>query len=367
MKKILVIDDAEYILESTSTLLEFEGYTVATASNGAEGVEKAINGKPDIILCDISMPEMDGYQVLDKIKSEIKTKTIPFIFLTAFTDKSNLRAGMERGADDYLFKPFTRDELTAAIEAQFKKSTVMEEKFRQKVDEISRNITQSLPHEFRTVLNQIIGSAKFINTNYNRIEQEDLKELSDDIVESAQRLTKITENYLIYARIEAYNSNPEKRNQLRLLITEEPDAIVSDIAKTIAAKFNRESDLVLQSNNNGVRIEISSESYYKILAELIDNAFRFSSAGSSVIVETSFDDIYQYVGIKDSGRGMSTEQISAVGAYVQFDRKFYEQQGVGLGLSIAKKLVELHDGLFDLNSKIGKGTSIRLGFISAKS
>ena len=104
MKTILVIDDAEFILESASTLLMFEGYKVFTASDGVEGVEIAMKEKPDLILCDISMPKLDGYGVLDQLRANPSTATIPFIFLTAFTEKSNMRTGMEKGADDFLIK-----------------------------------------------------------------------------------------------------------------------------------------------------------------------------------------------------------------------------------------------------------------------
>lgn len=121
MKKILVIDDAEFILESTSTLLSFEGYEVITASDGEEGVAAALDKRPDLILCDIQMPRLDGYGVIEKIRSTDHTQSIPFIFLTAYTEKQNMRMGMEKGADDFLVKPFTRDELLAAIDSQWKK------------------------------------------------------------------------------------------------------------------------------------------------------------------------------------------------------------------------------------------------------
>ncbi|HOM04911.1 MAG TPA: response regulator, partial [Candidatus Kapabacteria bacterium] len=110
MQKILIIDDAEFILESTSTLLRFEGYEVYTASDGKTGIQTALEVKPDLILCDISMPGIDGFQVLSKIRETPEIATVPFIFLTAFTEKQNMRLGMEKGADDYLVKPYTRDE-----------------------------------------------------------------------------------------------------------------------------------------------------------------------------------------------------------------------------------------------------------------
>ncbi len=358
MKKILVVDDAEFILESTSTLLRFEGYDIITASDGIEGVEAAFKHKPDLILCDISMPRLDGYGVLEKIRTSPETLTTSFIFLTAFTDKSNMRAGMEKGADDYLIKPFTREELLAAIEAQFKKTSFIEKQLQEKVDEVGRSITNSLPHEFRTVLNQIVGSAKYLNANPSNVDAEEIKELSDDIISSASRLLKITENYLIYSRIEVFLSSKEKRRQLRTFRTDEPSAMMVDIASLIAERYERLDDFDFYGTVDNIMIEVSTESFHKIIDELLDNAFKFSESGTSVILNISSDEKFLEISIQDNGRGMSVEQMSNVGALVQFERNVYEQQGVGLGLSIAKKLVELHDGIFEIKSEVSKGTEV---------
>lgn len=358
MKKILVIDDAEFILESTSTLLKYEGYEVFTAPNGRIGVEVAVNNLPDLILCDISMPELDGYGVLDNLRKNPVTTTTPFIFLTAFTEKQNMRLGMEKGADDFLVKPFTREELIAAIDAQWKKSNLLEEKAEEKFEEFGRNITNALPHEFRTVLNQVIGSAKFLKSNKDNILAEEISELSDDIISSAQRLLKITENYLVYAKIEAFRNNQSKRKMLRSHITEEPAALVFDIAENISHHYKRPNDLEVLDPPNNISIEIASESFHKIIEELIDNAFKFSLAGTKVSIKMHRNADEFNMTISDFGRGMSSEQIDNVGAYKQFERSIYEQQGVGLGLSIAKRLVEIHDGNFIIVSEPNNGTKV---------
>ncbi len=358
MKKILVIDDAEFILESTSTLLGFEGYEIATASDGIVGYQMALEAKPDLILCDISMPGLDGYGVLERIRSNNETRTLPFIFLTAFTDKTNMRTGMEKGADDYLIKPFTRDELVSAIEAQWKKSSIVQQHLQQKVEEVSKSISSALPHEFRTVLNQISGSARFLNSNSSNVTSEDIKELSQDILHSTQRLLKITENYLIYARIESISGNNNKRALLRSFHTDEPIAMLIDISKNIALKFERANDLHIDADLTDLFIEMSTESFHKVVDELVDNAFKFSKHGQKVNISANLNNNYIEFKITDYGRGMSTDQINSIGAYVQFERQIYEQQGVGLGLMIAKKIIEIHDGTFIINSKDDKGTTV---------
>src|SRR4030067_5261 len=118
MKRVLVTEDDDAIRENILDLLEAEGYAVATAKNGLAGAQLAHDDLPDLIICDIMMPDLDGYGVLDELRKDPATATIPFIFLTAKADKSDVRRGMELGADDYLTKPFTRDELIKATETR---------------------------------------------------------------------------------------------------------------------------------------------------------------------------------------------------------------------------------------------------------
>ena len=358
MKKVLVIDDAEFILESTSTLLHFEGYDVFTASDGLIGIELAINNKPDLILCDISMPGMDGYGVLEKIRQYPQTSTIPFIFLTALTEKKNMRIGMEKGADDYLIKPYTRNELIAAIDAQWNKHSLIDKQVQEKVDEVGRNVSFALPHEFRTVLNEVINSAKYLNNTAASIHPEEIKELTHDIISSSKRLMKITESFLFYVRIESILSNPQKRLLLRTFRTEEPIAMTEDIVSLIADKYNRKDDFHFDNKVINIYAEISSESFHKIIDELCDNAFHFSEKGDKVSLNSWTENGLLFISVKDDGRGMSSEQLTGIAALAQFDRNIYEQQGIGLGLVISKKLTELHDGTFQIRSGENKGTEV---------
>ena len=359
MSKILVVDDAEYILETTAAILRYEGHEVEIADNGKTAFSIAIQFMPDLILSDISMPEMDGYQFLEKIRYENSLNSTHFIFLTAFADKTNIRLGMEKGADDYLIKPFSRDELVAAINAQFKKHQKVEQQLEEKVTRLGKSIITILPHEFRTVLNQISGTAKFINVNYRTVNHEELVELTQDIISSSERLLKITENYLIYARLESLAYSNTKRLVLRSFKTDEPTALVHDISQIIADRFARLDDLEVYGTFNDIYLEVSTDSFHKILNELIENAFYFSEKGTKVIISASYkNDSFIEFKIKDYGRGMSEEHIASIGAMIQFERDIYEQQGVGLGLTISKKIVEMHDGEFTTESKVGIGTEI---------
>jgi CRP-like cAMP-binding protein/ActR/RegA family two-component response regulator len=129
LKKILLIEDNTEIRENTAEILELANYEVITAPDGKHGIEKALKEKPDIIVCDIMMPVLDGYGVLHALHKNDATKNIPFIFLTAKTERLDLRKGMEMGADDYITKPFSGTELLSAIEGRLKKIDFLKQEF----------------------------------------------------------------------------------------------------------------------------------------------------------------------------------------------------------------------------------------------
>lgn len=129
MKKILVIDDNNDIRENTAEILELAGYSAVTAENGKRGVELAVKERPDLIVCDIMMPDLDGYGVLHLLKKNPDTENIPFIYLTAKTERGDFRKGMEMGADDYITKPFDDLELLRAIEIRLRKMDILHSQF----------------------------------------------------------------------------------------------------------------------------------------------------------------------------------------------------------------------------------------------
>jgi CRP-like cAMP-binding protein/CheY-like chemotaxis protein len=142
-KKVLVIEDNDDIRENIAEILELAGYTVHTAANGKKGVELALQELPDIILCDIMMPELDGYGVLYMLNKKPETAAIPFIFLTAKAERPDLRKGMEMGADDYLTKPFDDMELLNAIESRLKKKEIQLNFYSKSLDRLNSIVSKS--------------------------------------------------------------------------------------------------------------------------------------------------------------------------------------------------------------------------------
>ncbi|HZH70447.1 MAG TPA: response regulator [Flavobacteriaceae bacterium] len=143
MHKVLLIEDDTVVRENTAELIELSGYEVFTAPNGKVGVEKSKKLLPDIIICDIMMPELDGYGVLRALSENPDTKYIPFIFLSAKTDHKDIRKGMDLGADDYLTKPFEENDLLSALESRLAKAAILKEEREQRTAE-NTNALRSL-------------------------------------------------------------------------------------------------------------------------------------------------------------------------------------------------------------------------------
>ena len=125
-KKILIIEDQAPMRRNLALMLQMEGYETCTAENGRVGVETAYAERPDLILCDVMMPELDGYGVVQKLREDAAFATTPFVFLTAKSDKGDVRVGMNFGADDYLTKPVNREDLLTAVQIRLQRSTMIQ-------------------------------------------------------------------------------------------------------------------------------------------------------------------------------------------------------------------------------------------------
>ena len=139
MKKVLLIEDDAIIRENTAELLELSNFNVITAPNGKIGVELAKRDTPDIVVCDIMMPELDGYGVIEALSKNNDTKYIPFIFLSAKTERTDVRKGMDLGADDYITKPFTEEELISAIESRLAKAAILRDERNNQNESVPEN------------------------------------------------------------------------------------------------------------------------------------------------------------------------------------------------------------------------------------
>src|SRR6266850_1736803 len=358
MKKILVIDDEEWLREMVQLALRQKGFEVIEAKNGAVGIEVAQKELPDLVLCDVNMEQMDGYLTLSSLRNDPATASIPFILMTGLADNAGMRHGMELGADDYLPKPFTIDALYAAVDARIKKTQALRQEAEKKLTDLRDNISLMLPHELRTPLNGILAYGEILASEAGTLPPREIAEMGQVIHDSGRRLERLIENFLIYARIELLGTDPQKVSALRNKQTVSPAKLIAGHARIQAELAKRDSDLVLQLADKAMAI---SEDYLaKIVDELVQNAFKFSESGTPVNVALSDSSTDMVLAITDQGRGFSTEHIRKVGAYMQFDRKMQEQQGLGLGLVIARRLTELHGGTLAIQSNRGEETTVTM-------
>lgn len=355
MTKILVIDDEDSLRETSIAVLRSNGFEVSGASNGAEGIELARTTLPDLIVCDIRMELVDGYQLLTAIRNDSVTAAIPIILMTSNPDRRGMRQGMELGADDFLPKPFSTSELIAAVNTRLKKHRLMVEKAEAKLQELRSRMSTAIPHELRTPLNGILGFADIMRKDYENLQPQEIAKMSERIYRNGKRLLRLVENYLIYAQTGTQSLDP---HQWEVLQQSRCDVVntIEELAKEKALENGRSQDLELHLTSGSVAI--SPQYFAKIVEEVADNAFRYSAKGSRVYISTVAEDDAMLTVFIDKGRGMTAEQVKNIDAYVQFDRTVYEQQGSGLGLTVAKRLIDMHAGALSIQSDYGSGTTV---------
>lgn len=355
MKRILVIEDDAAVRGLIIDTIRFKGWEVIDAADGEAGLGKVRNEMPDLILCDIQMPKMDGYAVLQAVRENPVTAPIPFIFLTGLGEKPKVRKAMESGADDYLVKPFTIQELIAAVDARLQKQATFQETAEKRLHELRESLTFALPHELVTPLNSILGFSALL-LDSPEISRDELHEYATHISKSGERLRELIEKFLFYAQIETTLVDPEQRRAH----AERQTHLTQDTIRTAAARIvnekKRGGDLRLSIAS--VDHRISASHLERIVRELLENAFKFSEPGTPVELESSLRGAFFQIEVSDYGRGFSPEQIKNVGANLQFDRKLQEQQGSGLGLAIVRRLAELHGGTLQIQSTPGDRTSV---------
>lgn len=353
--KILVIDDEDSLRETAIAILRSNGFEAAGAKNGAEGLELARTSLPDLIICDIRMELVNGYQMLAAIRNDSVTATTPFILITSNPELRGMRQGMELGADDYLPKPFSATELITAVNTRLNRHRLMAEKAEEKLQELRSRMSTAIPHELRTPLNGILGFADIMRRDYKNLQPQEIAKMSERIYRNGKRLLRLVENYLIFAQIGSQSLDEHQKEMLRHSSTEVINT-VEELAREKAQENGRGEDLDLHVTPCSVAI--SPQYFAKIVEEIGDNAFRYSAKGTSVYFGTVTADDALLLMVIDRGRGMTKEQINSIGAYVQFDRKVYEQQGSGLGLTVAKRLIEMHGGSLSIQSDYGHGTNV---------
>jgi two-component system, sensor histidine kinase and response regulator len=360
MTKILVIEDSADLRDDLMELLSLnEKYKTWGAENGRIGIQIAEEVHPDLILCDIMMPEMDGYKVLEHIRANSRTADIAFIFLTAKTEKLDRHHGMILGADDYIEKPYDVGLLLESIDAQLKKRSEQNAAARAKIEKIQESIITALPHELRTPLNTIIGFSEMLQSEAQYLKPDQIASWAGHVHTAGHRLFHLVENYLYYVRLQvAMQQNVDL--EIREPMTNMRSAVEQQ-ALTLAQKYKRQKDLVLELEPVD-SLSIDYKDGLKIAEELIDNAFKFSETGQEVRICGKIENKSYIFSVTDKGRGLTPEQAKNIGGFVQFERWLHEQQGMGLGLIVVKLLADIYEAGFSIEGAENNGTTVTIQF-----
>lgn len=361
MTRILVIEDETPIRENIIDMLEMEGFEVAGAEDGRVGLKKVLTFRPDLIICDISMPDIDGHKVLFALRQRQETAAIPFMFLTAHAKREDTRYGMELGADDYITKPFTFDEVLAAIKARLKRHTIITHMAEQELQQARQSFVRMVSHELRTPLVSINMVTDIVSRQIDQLSKTQLRELVDTLERGSHRLGRLVEQVVFIIQLES--------NTLSHAVVQEHGmpAHISDIliaAIDLARRFSyRRPDVHLRLDERDIDAQVVCDirALRHALAELLANALSFSPDGTEVVLATWVADDELWISLVDQGPGITPELVEqALQDFHQLDRANQEQQGIGLGLPLARRIIEAHGGTFELSSVVGRGTQITL-------
>ena len=365
---ILVVDDEPDNFDVIEALLNQQGYQLHYVTNGQDAITYLDSFQPDLILLDVMMPDMDGMEVCRKIKACPEWNPVPIIMVTALSSKSDLARCLATGADDFISKPINALELRARVQSmlrikrqydniqslyQVQKRTI--NILESTLETLNGNLASTLAHELNTPLNGILGTVDFLSSSIDTLPQEEIKEMLGWIEESAHRLSRLTKKFRTYLELElatqASSSQPLGKSSFSI-----PFIQTHVIAQ--ADKVNRRSDINFTLEEAQVNLP---EHYASIvLQELIDNALKFSPSGTPIQVRSQVGEGMLNLSIQDHGRGMTDDQISKIGAFIQFERNTYEQQGAGMGLKIVQKIVEVAGGEFSIHSKYQQDTTVQV-------
>lgn len=351
--RILIIDDDRETCRTLSTLLKSEGMECENTCDGATGLEMARHLRPDLILCDVNMPGMDGYSVLRALHNNPITSVIPFIFLSGEQEHDSIRRGMGLGADDFVTKPFLTQQLLASIHARIDRQKVIT----RRLENLRVSLAQSVPHEFFTPLNTILGFS-ILNLESlrsgNEINREDLSDTFSEIHSAGEHLLRVASNYVMFTQLSI-----EDRESAPPCVELPHEKWEPELAKTIrraATGHGRMTDL--RFSFLPATLAITSEHLNKLICELLDNAVKFSRGGDTISITGALRESGYVFQVQDRGCGMERSQIENVEPMVQFERQKQVQAGVGLGLSICRLIANRYRGILEIVPNPEKGITV---------
>jgi signal transduction histidine kinase len=346
---ILVVDDTPDNCLLIQAILQDEGYEVELAESGQEALNKIDKRHPDLILLDVMMPEMDGYEVTRRIRQNSALPFIPILLTTAY-DQPSVAQGLDTGADDFIRKPVHFDELLARVRALLRLKHSVDERdqiARQREDFVSR-----LTHDLRTPL---VAADRMLNL----LMQGALGDLSEDVQEAMATMVRSNQNLLtmVNTLLEVYRYEAGRKTLTfsPVNVYELADDVIKELSplaidKGLDLKFEHDSDdLVIK----GDRLEL-----YRILTNLIGNAIKFTDEGYVKVHLSNVSDRgipSVKLEVQDSGPGIPEEEQATL--FESFIPGKHKRSGSGLGLHLTRRIVQAHNGTITVNSGVGNGST----------
>ncbi|MBW4519693.1 MAG: response regulator [Scytolyngbya sp. HA4215-MV1] len=358
MFKILLIEDECDLRESLLDLLEMEGFESIGAENGQIGIQRAQAENPHLIICDILMPDMDGYEVLSTLRNEPKTALIPFIFLTALGSFDNLRQGMNLGADDYLTKPFAREDLLATINTRLNKQAAIAH-LQQRVETLQAdNLNKDeflniASHELRAPMTNILVAVKMLK---NLLTQERQQRYVELVQAECSREIGLINNLLELQQLKT-NSRPQRLEALRL-----QDWLPNSIEPYQVQAKERQQSLQINVPPYLPTLLVDSVDLQRIVGELLDNACKYTAPKGKIFLEIHRSPLMENTAeVPPTTLVVSNEADIPLEAIAYLFNEFYrvpgsdcwQQGGSGLGLTLIKQLIRRMQGKIQITSEGG--------------
>ncbi|MBE2272152.1 MAG: response regulator [Anaerolinea sp.] len=283
MTQILVIEDELPLRAEVADILQFEGFDVLEAGDGRAGIALAREHHPALIVCDISMPELDGYTVLDELRRDQELARTPFMFLTARADRSFMRHGMELGADDYLTKPFTRGELLSAVQARLDRCAAISSSFTADLDEAKANLTRLVMRELQTPLVPMRMVSDVIQRQVDKLTPAILHDLMASMSASVDYLAHVVEQMVYLTHLE---TGILRQDAIAESGTTANLSHVLRRAVELSATYTHRSDIPVQiAISADGHVVAHTQALTRALAELIADAIQMSQSGVIVSLD----------------------------------------------------------------------------------
>jgi len=345
--KILIVDDAVDTVELLKKRLRFEGYDTAEAYDGEEALKLVPEYNPDLIILDVMMPKLNGYEVCQRLKSNENTKYIPVLMLTAKSEVEDKVKGLDIGADHYLAKPFNYKELSARVRSLVATKAAREKLVEEEKSEALEQMMEEVAHEIRNPLTSIGGFARRV---YDRLPQGDPnKKYMEMIINDVARLENMMKELL---ELETAAISYRERTNINDVIMEALKSFEQDLE-------DRDIEAKTELGDNLPLISIDQEQMKMALANLIKNSIEAMQNKLKILKITShISDGRMEIQVSDTGKGIPKDKIKNI-----FDPFFTSKtRGPGVGLTLTLKIIQEHRGTVSVESEPGKGTifTIRL-------